>query len=241
MTGRYPSHTGIGPSVIVMYNPFGVPARETMLPELLKAQGYSTHMVGKWHLGACDNRYEPTYRGFDSYMGYLAGGEGYYNHQSDFRNGSTANELPFCMGAAVSNNYTSALFADEVGRIVRAHDPAVPSFVYLAFQSVHIPYDDPTASGIPGTNVNESYPEIVDYTRRIYAGMVAALDDGVARVEKAYKDAGMWEETVMIFSTDVSQPASRLPSLPPACMVLTYWRACCAVLCCAVLLAERWD
>ena len=83
MTGRYPSHTGIGPSVIVMYNPFGVPARETMLPELLKAQGYSTHMVGKWHLGACDNRYEPTYRGFDSYMGYLAGGEGYYNHQSD--------------------------------------------------------------------------------------------------------------------------------------------------------------
>jgi hypothetical protein len=44
------------------------------------------------HLGACDNRYEPTYRGFDSFMGYLAGGEGYYNHASDFRNGSTPGE-----------------------------------------------------------------------------------------------------------------------------------------------------
>ena len=64
---------GIGPSVIVIYNPFGVPAREVMLPQLLKTAGYSTHAVGKWHLGACDNRYEPTYRGFDSFMGYLAG------------------------------------------------------------------------------------------------------------------------------------------------------------------------
>lgn len=64
---------GIGPSVIVIYNPFGVPAHEVMLPQLLKTAGYSTHAVGKWHLGACDNRYEPTYRGFDSFMGYLAG------------------------------------------------------------------------------------------------------------------------------------------------------------------------
>jgi arylsulfatase A-like enzyme len=46
MTGRYPSHTGIGPSVIVIYNPFGVPAKETMLPALLKDAGYATHMVG---------------------------------------------------------------------------------------------------------------------------------------------------------------------------------------------------
>lgn len=46
MTGRYPSHTGIGPSVIVIDNPFGVPAKETMLPALLKDAGYATHMVG---------------------------------------------------------------------------------------------------------------------------------------------------------------------------------------------------
>ena len=202
MTGRYPSHTGIGPSVIVIYNPFGVPAKETMLPALLKDAGYATHMVGKWHLGACDNRYEPTYRGFDSFMGYLAGGEGYYNHRSDFRNGSSAGETPFCMGGAVANNYSSTLFAGEVSRIVRAHDPDTPMFMYLAFQSVHNPYEDPIDSGVPGTDVNETFPEIVNPTRRIYAGMVAALDAGVAEVENAYKAAGMWDDTVTIFSTD---------------------------------------
>ena len=83
----------------------------------------------EWHLGACDNRYEPTYRGFDSFMGYLAGGEGYYNHRNDFRNGSATGETPFCMGEAVANNYSSTLFAGEVSRIVRAHDSDIPMFM----------------------------------------------------------------------------------------------------------------
>ena len=47
MTGRYQSHTGIGPDVIVEYNPYGLPAREVLLPALLKDAGYATHAVGK--------------------------------------------------------------------------------------------------------------------------------------------------------------------------------------------------
>jgi len=46
-----------------------VPKNETFLPELLKAAGYATHAVGKWHMGYCDVRYSPTYRGFDSFTG----------------------------------------------------------------------------------------------------------------------------------------------------------------------------
>jgi arylsulfatase A-like enzyme len=115
------------------------------------------------------------------------------------------------MGAAVSNNYSSTLFAGEVSRIVKRHDAAVPLFMYLAFQSVHNPYDDPINSGVPGTDVNESFPEILDQTRRIYAGMVAALDAGVTEVEAAYKDAGIWDDTITIFSTDnVSAVCPRL-------------------------------
>ena len=115
------------------------------------------------------------------------------------------------MGAAVSNNYSSTLFAGEVSRIVKRHDAAVPLFMYLAFQSVHNPYDDPINSGVPGTDVNESFPEILEQTRRIYAGMVAALDAGVTEVEAAYKDAGIWDDTITIFSTDnVSAVCPRL-------------------------------
>ena len=48
MTGRYPHHTGIGPDVIEVDHPYGVPAREVFLPELLRRAGYACHAVGKW-------------------------------------------------------------------------------------------------------------------------------------------------------------------------------------------------
>lgn len=54
---RYPSHTGIGPDVLVENVPYGVPAREVFIAEYLKKAGYKTHAVGKWHLGKCDDRY----------------------------------------------------------------------------------------------------------------------------------------------------------------------------------------
>lgn len=48
MTGRFASHTGIGPNVIRPVAPYAVPKDEVLLPELLKKQGYATAAVGKW-------------------------------------------------------------------------------------------------------------------------------------------------------------------------------------------------
>ena len=50
MTGRYPSHTGIGPDVLVENVPYGMPAREKFLPEYLREAGYKTHAIGKVRL-----------------------------------------------------------------------------------------------------------------------------------------------------------------------------------------------
>eukprot|EP00912_Choanoflagellata_sp_UC4_P002485 UC4_evm3s1573 len=197
MTGRYPSMTGIGPDVIVIDCPYGVPAREKFLPELLRESGYTTRMVGKWHLGACHEGYLPTNRGFDSYMGYLAGAQGYYGHSSD-RNGSGA--LPSCMGNSAPKEYSTILWTNEAARIAKAHNPKNPLFFYLAFQSVHNPYDVPPESLIG--NVNNTFPEIYEYGRRIYAGMVLALDYAVGNVTNAWKSAGLWDDTIMVFTTD---------------------------------------
>eukprot|EP00039_Didymoeca_costata_P006969 m.95015 g.95015 ORF g.95015 m.95015 type:complete len:649 (-) comp13473_c0_seq4:141-2087(-) len=198
MTGRYPSHTGIGPDVIMIDWPYGVPAREVFFAERLQAAGYRTHAVGKWHLGACDERYVATYRGFDSYVGYLSGGQGYYNQAGD-RNGSAVNELPKCLGPACQNNYSSVFFANEAVRIVNEHDINKPLFVYLAFQSVHNPYDVPPIEHI---DINKTFPEIVNYERRIYAGMVVMLDRAVAQVTEAFETKGIWDDTVLIFTAD---------------------------------------
>ena len=200
MTGRYPSHTGIGPDVLVENVPYGVPARETFVAEVLKQAGYATHAVGKWHLGKCDDRYEATYRGFDSYMGYLDGAQSYWRHAGDYRNSTSlqaAGETPVCSTPAqVDGRYSTTLESEQVARIVAAHPKGTPLFVYVALHSVHGPNEDP----FPLVDVNASFPEIVDYERRIFAGMVLALDMAVANITRAFERAGLWRDTV----TDVT-------------------------------------
>jgi len=51
-----------------------------ILPQYLKELGYTTQMVGKWHLGFYKEEFTPTYRGFDSHLGYFNGFTSYYDH-----------------------------------------------------------------------------------------------------------------------------------------------------------------
>ena len=66
----------------------------------------------------------------------------------------------------------------QVTRIVHAHDKTKPLFIYMAFHSVHGPNED----AFPLIDVNETFAEIVDYDRRVFAGMVSMLDQAVANI-----------------------------------------------------------
>jgi arylsulfatase A-like enzyme len=83
MTGRYPIAYGLQTYVIQDGTNYGLNLNETLMPEILKAGGYQTHAVGKWHLGMYNWESTPTFRGFDSFYGYYTGGEDYFTHQTD--------------------------------------------------------------------------------------------------------------------------------------------------------------
>ena len=51
-----------------------------ILPQYLKELGYTTRIVGKWHLGHYAEKFTPTYRGFDSHLGFFNGFTSYYDH-----------------------------------------------------------------------------------------------------------------------------------------------------------------
>ena len=83
MSGMYPQRTGV--VRLVEYqddNAYGLPTGIVSLPECLKAAGYNTGMVGKWHLGF-GSKLRPRARGFDEYYGTLCGSTDYYAHTKE--------------------------------------------------------------------------------------------------------------------------------------------------------------
>ncbi|CAG2122332.1 unnamed protein product, partial [Medioppia subpectinata] len=87
LTGVHPIHTGLQNSIIVHQSPTGLPLHFKLWPQYLKQRhNYSTHIVGKWHLGFARKEYTPTYRGFDSHVGYWGSSEYFYNHTNCFNN-----------------------------------------------------------------------------------------------------------------------------------------------------------
>ncbi|XP_049517571.1 arylsulfatase B-like isoform X2 [Dermacentor silvarum] len=80
MTGRYPIHTGMQHHIILQNEPRGLPLHLKLLPEWLNGLGYSSYMVGKWHLGFHKTEYTPTRRGFSSHVGSWGGFVDYYSH-----------------------------------------------------------------------------------------------------------------------------------------------------------------
>jgi hypothetical protein len=80
LTGRDPIKLGIAYDQINPWNNVGLAPRETTLAEILKADGYQTALVGKWHLGHTQQHQLPNAQGFDHFYGHLHTNTDYYEH-----------------------------------------------------------------------------------------------------------------------------------------------------------------
>jgi len=188
LSGRYGIHTGLQHDKIRPLAAKGLPLEFTTIADELKDSGYATHMVGKWHIGHFKREYTPTHRGFDSFYGILSGQVDHYSHTRKKHNVMDLHDDE----EVVWNNteYSTHLFTRKAEDIIRNHNQNKPLFLYIAYQAPHAPYQVPLeyAARYPGTDV--------------HAGMISCLDDGIGNVTAALQEAGMWDNTVFIFSTD---------------------------------------
>lgn len=192
MTGYYPYRVGLQHLVILPQQPVCAPGNLTFLPQRLKELGYATHMVGKWHLGFCNWSCTPTYRGFDSFLGYYNAQEDYYirtfEYYYDFRDNKT-------LSVKQNGTYSTYVFQERVRQIVAAHDPQKPLFLYLPLQSVHEPLEVPRP-------YYDMYPNVVSEERRVFSGMVTAMDDVIGNLTWFLKSRGMYDDTLFAFTAD---------------------------------------
>jgi arylsulfatase A-like enzyme len=163
------------------------------MADRMRAAGYRTGMVGKWHLGTKPGQ-QPLDRGFDEYFGFLRGSS-WYLPQAGQK--SIAQILEGRKAVPVGGYLTDA-FGERAVRFI-TENQAKPFFLYLAFNAPHSPYEAPAEE-------IAKFAHITDTKRRTYAAMVAVMDRNIGRVLTALKTAQLEQNTLVVFLSDNGGP-----------------------------------
>jgi arylsulfatase A-like enzyme len=189
LTGRYPIRAGV-PS-----NGPALPVTEQTIAACLKQGGYATGIIGKWHLGS-DAETVPNAHGFDRFYGFHSGCFDYFSHRYYWGEPKTVNYHDLWsdrMEVFEDGQYSTELFAREAVQFIRQNHER-PFFLYVPFNGVHYPMHAPKRYVDRFLNLP---PE-----RRMYAAMLAAVDDVVGEVVRTVKEYNLTEDTFVIFTAD---------------------------------------
>jgi arylsulfatase A-like enzyme len=196
MTGRYP--TRFGHEFNSVANVTGLHLKETTLAERLKALGYATACVGKWHLGR-SMEYRPTKRGFDEFYGTIANTP--FFHPTMFVDSRVSNDV---QEVTDDTFYTTDKYAERSLDWIEKNR-ARPKFLYLPFNAQHAPLQAPQ-------KYLDRFPNITDEKRKLFAAMMSGMDDAIGRVIGKIRELGQEDNTIYWFIGDNGGPTQSTTS-----------------------------
>jgi uncharacterized sulfatase len=175
----------------------GLPNDAITWAQVLQKQGYTTGLIGKWHLGT-QAAFHPTRRGFDYFMGFLGGGNTPMNPtlEVDGKDKKFTGSLP-------------DILTDHAIDFVKKNKDR-PFALCLHFRAPHLPYGpvpeedskpfkdlDPTIPKVKGIDVNQ----VKTWTRDYYAS-IHSVDRNLGRLLEALAKLGLEENTIIVFTSD---------------------------------------
>ncbi len=189
MTGRYPVHAGVptnGPEL---------PQDRITIARLLKTHGYTTGLMGKWHLGTPGSN-APNDHGFDEFYGFHTGCVDFYSHRFYWGEPRRPNFHDLWRNRTEifeDGEYLTERITSNAVEFIRSRG-SHPFFLYLAYNAPHYPMHAPS-------KYLKRFAEL-PLERRIYAAMIAAVDDGVGAVVGELDRLGLAEDTLIFFVGD---------------------------------------
>ena len=240
LTGRNQTRFGHELNVVGRQNldpAVGLPLTEKTLADHLKARGYATGCIGKWHLGATE-AFHPQRRGFDEFFGFLH--EGHFFVPGPPWTGVTTwlrtNALPPAAGTRLTQGdmtfsahlKTSEPRYDDHNPILRGTQP-VTEREYLtdafARESVafigrhraepfflYLAFNAPQSPMQAPPKYLARFAHIPDLHRRLFAAMVSAMDDALDTVLAKLREEKLEEQTLIVFLSDNGGPTAELTS-----------------------------
>jgi arylsulfatase A-like enzyme len=194
MTGRYQQRFGheFNPGPVPAAG-FGLPLAETTLAQRLKDAGYTTGMVGKWHLGH-ERPFHPLNRGFQEFYGFLGGSHPYFITKGE----PPSNPVLRGFEPVDEKEYFTDALAREATAFID-HHAKENWFLYLTFNAVHTP--------MQATDKYVSrFKSVADESRRTYCGMMSAMDDAIGAVLKKLDENRLTDNTLIFFVSDNGGP-----------------------------------
>lgn len=202
MTGRLPHN-------MVENKGHSIPQGVAMIPEVLAHAGYTSHQVGKWHLGYQKSWQLPFKRGFNASFGYLGSVNDYYTQHQ------TADSWP-CDGIDLwrtdapalheEGQFSLPLYGNEVTRIIKHHDSKKPLFMYVALQAMHSPAPKSLGDGgLTEHGLEEFSKRYAKYGDGFSTGngLISAADDVLGKAVAALKaNNDMWANTLLVHTSD---------------------------------------
>lgn len=196
LSGKYPARAGV-PGVIRTHetDSWGYLDPQTpLLPVFLRKKGYQTALIGKWHLGL-EAPNLPTQRGFTYFRGWLGDMmDDYVDKRRHGINYMREDEQEVDPPGHATDVFTRW----AVEYIEQCAEQPAPFFLYLAYNAPHFPVQ-PKADWLE--KVKNREPGLTEKRTRLVA-FIEHLDDGIGQVIQALKTAGLYENTLIIFTSD---------------------------------------
>ena len=205
LTGRYQQRVGglecaIGTGNVGRYDDairladqhdLGLPVDQAVLPGALKQAGYACGVFGKWHLGY-EPKFNPMEYGWDAFFGYLGGNVHYFNH----RETSDLHVLYQGRDPVKRTGYMTHLITDESIAFINDQKDR-PFFAYVSHECPHFPFQGPEDESKVVTKENW-----MELNAEAYVAMLEDLDSEVGRLLTAIDQAGISDNTIVVFVSD---------------------------------------
>ena len=201
ITGRYQYRLRVGLEEPLAGNSnVGLPPEHPTLPSLLKKVGYSTTLIGKWHLGVLP-KFGPLQSGYDHFYGFRGGAVDYYSHSAGHKEDLWDDDVPIHQTGYLTDVLGSRT-VDVINNYAKSRQPFLLS---LHFNAPHWPWEAPGDEAESQRLAQPGSGGIFDFdggSQKTYQRMIEAMDRQIGRVLQALDVNGLTENTIVIFTSD---------------------------------------